>query len=76
MTKPHIHNLITNLLTTEVTSHISLVVSWRSLRLTILLNCINIRSEVADNDNDDGDETRVSSWFVNFEEEEAMYVSR
>ena len=30
---------------------------------------------MADNDNDDGDETRVSSWFVNFEEEEATYVS-
>ena len=37
---------------------------------------MNIRSEVADNDNDDGDETRVSSLFVNFEEEEATYVSR
>ena len=34
----HIHNLITNISTTEGASPISLVVSWRSPRPTILLN--------------------------------------
>ena len=69
MAKPHIHNLIINTLTTGVASHISLVVSWRSPRPTILLNSykivflkwlINDDDDDADDDDDDDEGTQVT----------------
>ena len=56
MAKPHIHNLITNILTTEVASAIGLVVPWKSSRPTIVLNLYKYKWLINDDEDDDDDD--------------------